>query len=260
MKRQITLTILALITTINFSFTKLAPKRDFYQIKVYHLQSDKQVETLDNYLKNAYIPALHRQGIKHVGVFKPVKTEDNADKLVYVFIPFQSSKEFFQLDAKLDQDQAYLKAGSDYIDAAHDNVPFTRIETILINAFEDSPNYKTPNLTSSSKDRIYELRSYEGPTEKLYKNKVKMFNDGDEIGLFKRLDFNAIFYGEVIAGSRMPNLMYMTSFENMEARDAHWKTFGGDAYWKELSSKAEYQNNVSKADIILLHQTDYSDL
>ncbi len=63
------------------------------------------------------------------------------------------------------------------------------------------------------KDRAYELRSYESPTEKLYWNKVEMFNKGDEIGLFKRLNFNAmVFYGEVVAGSRMPNLMHLTDF------------------------------------------------
>ena len=58
----------------------------------------------------------------------------------------------------------------------------------------------------------------ESATEKNLKIKVQMFNQGDEIGLFKRLNFNAIFYSEVISGSKMPNLMYMTSFENKAAR------------------------------------------
>jgi hypothetical protein len=86
-----------------------------------------------------------------------------------------------------------------------------------------------------------------------------MFNEGGEVALFKRLNFNAVFYGDVIAGSRMPNLMYMTSFENMTERDAHWKTFSDDPEWKALSSRTEYQNNVSKIDINLLRATDYSD-
>ena len=81
------------------------------------------------------------------------------------------------------------------------------------------------------KERVYELRSYEGHTEKISKNKIKMFNDGDEVGLFKRLNFNAVFYGEVVAGSRMPNLMYLTTFENHPDRDAHWKSFSADEYW-----------------------------
>ena len=86
-----------------------------------------------------------------------------------------------------------------------------------------------------------------------------MFNEGGEVDLFKRLNFNAVFYAEVIAGSSMPNLMYMTSFENKADRDAHWKTFVDDAEWKKLSGDPMYQHNVSKADIVLMRAAEYSD-
>jgi hypothetical protein len=87
-----------------------------------------------------------------------------------------------------------------------------------------------------------------------------MFNDGDEIGLFKRLGFNAIFYGEVIAGPIKPNLMYMTSFENQASRDEHWKAFVEDPQWKKLKAMPEYQNNMSKMVIQFFRPTGYSDL
>ena len=116
-----------------------------------------------------------------------------------------------------------------------------------------------PNLNSPKAERVYEFRSYESPTEKLFRNKVQMFNEGGEVALFKRLNFNAIFYSEVIAGGSMPNLIYMTSFENMADRDAHWKTFTADPEWKKLSSDPSYQHNVSKADIILMKAASYSD-
>ena len=122
-----------------------------------------------------------------------------------------------------------------------------------------APQLQLPNLSSARKDRIYELRSYESATEKIFKNKVHMFNEGDEIGLFKRLNFNASFYGEVIAGGKMPNLMYMTCHENKTARDANWKNFGSDPYWKKLSGMPEYQHNVSHIDISYLYPTEYSD-
>jgi len=109
-------------------------------------------------------------------------------------------------------------------------------------------------------ERVYELRSYEGYTENIFKNKVKMFNDGDEIGLFKRLEFNAVFYAEVISGSRTPNLMYMTTFANLTSRDEHWKAFVNDDQWKTLKAMPEYQHNVSKINIYLLHPTAYSDI
>lgn len=88
---------------------------------------------------------------------------------------------------------------------------------------------------------------------------LKMFNQGDEISIFDRLGFNAVFYAEVLSGSRMPNLMYMTAFNNKADRDEHWEAFNNDPAWKKLRAMEEYQHNVSKADIILLNPTDYSD-
>ena len=108
--------------------------------------------------------------------------------------------------------------------------------------------------------RVYELRSYESASEKIYRKKVEMFNKGGEIKLFERLNFNAVFYGEVLSGPRMPNLMYMTSFENINDRNEHWKSFVADQEWKKLSSMPEYQNTVSKIDIVFLAPTPYSDL
>jgi len=86
-----------------------------------------------------------------------------------------------------------------------------------------------------------------------------MFNEGGEIDIFSKLDFNAVFYSEVIAGSQMPNLMYMTTFENKADRDAHWDAFRDDANWKELSARPEYKNNVSRSVITFLRPADYSD-
>ena len=122
-----------------------------------------------------------------------------------------------------------------------------------------APQMQLPDLKGEKKNRVYELRSYESATEKIFTNKVRMFNDGDEIGLFKKLNFNAVFYSEVLAGSKMPNLMYMTCFENMADRDAHWKTFVDDPYWKKLSTMPEYQHNVSHIDITFLRPVEYSD-
>jgi hypothetical protein len=126
-------------------------------------------------------------------------------------------------------------------------------------AFTNMPFMQIPKLTGVRSERIYELRSYEGPTEKMYRSKVNMFNAGDEIGLFARLGFNAVFYAEVLSGTRMPNLVYMTTFNNMASRDEHWRAFVADPQLKQLLTIEEYKNTVSKADIWLLTPTDYSD-
>ena len=253
--------VIAFLTLLLIGFTANA-KRDFYQIKVYHLKTEEQERKVDDFLKQAYLPALHRLGIVQVGVFKPIPNPEKPadEKLIYVFIPFKSQDDFFKLEQKLAADKAYWADGKAYLDAVYTEPPYDRIETILLTAFEKNPRYNLPQLKSPMKERVYELRSYEGHTEKISKNKIKMFNDGDEVGLFKRLNFNAVFYGEVVAGSRMPNLMYLTTFENRPDRDAHWKSFSADEYWKKLSAMPEYQKNVSKNDQRLLYPTDYSDI
>jgi hypothetical protein len=240
-----------------------APKQEFYFIKIYQLKTKEQEEKVDKYLQAAFLPALHRMGISQVGVFKPLGNDTAAIRRVYVLIPIQSMKEFLQLPQQLEKDNQYLSDGKDYLDAVYNEPPYARIETVLLQAFPGMPRLQSPGeaLKSAAKsDRVYELRSYEGPTEKLYQNKVQMFNQGDEIGLFKRLGFNAVFYASVLSGSHMPNLMYMTTFENMAARDQHWKAFGSDPYWKKLAAAPEYQHNVSKSEILFLHPAEYSDL
>lgn len=256
-----TLIIVILSALLNVpTATGKTPKRDFYQIKVYHLKDTDQEKTVEAFLEKAYLPALHRAGIEKIGVFKPVPAAGTTELLIYVFIPFSSYEQFSKLDQRLDKDSRYQQDGSPYLNATIAKPPFERIESILLNAFTGNPHFNLPKLSSPKKDRIYELRSYEGPTEKRYWNKVEMFNKGDEVGLFRRLNFNAVFYGEVVSGSRMPNLMYLTTFENRADRDEHWKAFSNDAYWKQLSAKPEYQGNVSRNDTRFLYPVGYSDI
>src|SRR3954470_10531802 len=234
--------------------------REFYQITVYHFNNSEQERTIDEYLQKAYLPALHKKGIKQVGVFKSRTNDTVNDKRTFVFIPLKNIEELANLTSKLLEDQQYLQNGKAYLDAPYNNTPYARMENILLRAFPLAPKMNLPNLKSAKSDRVYELRSYEGGTEKLFRNKVEMFNQGGEIKLFERLNFNAVFYGEVLSGSRMPNLMYMTTFENMPDRETHWKEFGDSPEFKKLLAMPEYQHNVSKADIHFLRPTDYSDI
>ncbi len=232
--------------------------RDFYELRTYHIENQDQESLIDDYLKNSLLPALHKNGIQKVGVFKPVASQPDAGQKVYVLIPFNNMQSYLDLPAKLAKDNQYLSSGSSYINSAHDNPPYKRIETSLLRAFTGMPNYKESKVTGDKKNRIYELRSYEAATERLYNQKVKMFNEG-EIAIFDKLDFNPIFYAETIAGANMPNLMYMTSFSDMKSRDEHWKAFGSDPDWDKMKVMDEYQNTVSKNDTRLLYPTEYSD-
>jgi hypothetical protein len=234
--------------------------RDYYQIKVYTLENQAQESMVDDYLSDVYLPALHRAGIKTVGVFKPIEEDPAVGKKIFVFIPLKNLGQLETVEDKILKDKEYLKNGQSYLNAKHDNPPYVRIESILLRAFEQQPEFFVPKFETPKSDQIFELRSYQGPTEKLWRKKVHMFNEGGECALFKKLNFNAVFFGEVLSGSAMPNLMYMTSFSNMKSNQEHWDAFRVHPDWSALKDKPEYANVVSHIDKWLCHPTAYSDI
>ena len=252
-------TLLYCFAIVVISYKSAAQKRELYQIKTYNLKSEAQLTVTENFLKDAYLPALKRIGIKAVGVFKPKTFAADSIKKIVVVIPFASSKQFLQLENKLAKDQEYLTIGSPYLDAAYNQAPYVRIESVVLQAFTDHPLLTLPQLDSPRANRVYELRSYESATEAIYRRKVDMFNAGGEIKLFQRLQFNAVIYGEVLSGGKMPNLMYLTTFANQESRDNHWKAFVDSPEWKSLIAMDKYKNTISHIDILFLYPTDYSD-
>lgn len=244
-------------TSIKESST--AVTQEYYQLKIYSFESKDQVAITDEFLKNAYLPGLKRLGLTKVGVFKLRANEKDSIQKTFVLTPFKNIDQFLSLEENLRKDNAYLEAGSSYINASYDQIPYQRMESIILKAFADMPIMRPSALNGPKSERIYELRSYQSPTEQYHRNKVAMFNEGGEVKLFDQLKFNAVFYGEVISGAQMPNLMYMTTFSNEESRTAHWKTFVEAPEWKTLSGNPKYKNNVSHIDISFLYPTDYSD-
>lgn len=248
-----------LFLAITFAVFAQNRSQQYYQLKIYSFDSDKQMATTDAYLKDAFIPALKKLDIGPIGVFKPRPTDSITLKKTYVLIPFNSLVQFGLLEDALLADENYNKNGKSYLQAKHDNAPYERIQTILMKAFIEMPKMKASQLDGPRKERIYELRSYEAATEDLYKKKVDMFNAGGEVTLFERLGFNAVFYAEVLAGTQMPNLMYMTTHANQEARDANWKNFVDSPEWSTLKVMPKYQNTVSRNEQTFLYPTEYSD-
>jgi tRNA threonylcarbamoyladenosine modification (KEOPS) complex Pcc1 subunit len=248
---------LSAIAFFIFATSNASSSREIYQLIVYHFNAKDQESRIDQYLKDDLLPFLHTQKIKSVGVFFPIANDTATDKKIYVLVPIKDLDKLPELQQKTAQ--MVSEKSSAYSSSLFDNPPYTRMENIIIQSWEMYPTLQQPRLTTQLADHIYELRSYESATEQYYRSKVKMFNQGGEIFLFARLQFNAVFYGDVIAGSRMPNLMYMTSFDNMASREAHWKSFKDDAKWKELSANPEYQHNVKRNETILMRAKLYSD-
>jgi hypothetical protein len=254
------LPVFLLFISVVFNGYGAAPsKQQYYELKIYRISDKSQEDRIDAYLKDAYLPALHRAGIPVVGVFKPVEADTSFGKMVYVFIPFKSVDQYLQLTDKLEKDQTYAQAGKEFLDAPYNNPPFKRYESIFLKAFSYMPEFKVTKYTTAPSERIYELRSYESATEAKATKKIQMFNEGGEMKIFEAIGSNAVFYAQVLFGSLKPRLMYMTTYSDMKSHDDHWKAFRDTDGWKKLSGMEEYKNTVSKANPYLLHPTSYSD-
>ena len=264
MKPKKTIQVFYLLVIMAFTGTLLLTScspdsgRDIYQLKIYTISDAEQENRMDGYLENAYLPALGRAGIPHVGIFKPVKGSETYGSQIFVLIPFHSFEQMDALQELLYNDDQFLEDGKDYIDAAHDNPPFERQENTILKAFAGFPEFGIPEHNSPPSDQIYELRSYHGPTEKLYEAKVEMFNDAGEIQLFVDLGFQPVFFGEVISGPSMPNLMYMTTFSDTTSNKEHWKSFVQSPDWDVMKNIEKYKHTVSHIDRYFLHPTEYS--
>ena len=259
MKKMI-VRLICLFMLTAFSILANAQK-EIYEIRVYKMKSAEQVSATDRYLKDAYLPAMHRLGIKNIGVFKPITNDSSLEKQIYVIVPFISLEVWKRTKSNLETDDVYVEAARSFTYADTSHYPYIRMESTLLEAFPDQPKL-IPTSLKKVPDAIYELRSYESPTEKLHEIKVSMFNEGGEVKLFNRLDFQAVFYADVISGCRMPNLVYMVVFTDTRSRKDHWDAFGQSPEWKEISTDPKYENKVSvnHIDSILMHRTSYSDL
>lgn len=249
------------ILLLNMLFMSVYAQKEIYELRRYKMKSAEQIKATDNYLENAYLPALHRIGIKQIGVFKPISNDTAAIKEIILIVPYISLDVWHRTGSVLELDQVYINNAKAFRDADTTSYPYLRMESTIMEAFPDQMKL-VPTTLKMTPDAVYELRSYESPTEELHRVKVEMFNGGGEIVLFKRLDFQSVFYADVLSGSHMPNLVYMVVFANAAARDEHWKAFGSSKEWKTISADPKYRNNISVSHIesILMHRTSYSDL
>ncbi len=241
---------------------EIPPKKakNYYELRVYEYRTADQEKMIDGFLSQAFIPFMHKKGVERIGVFVNKANDTAKVKKLYVLIPYTKLDDIPKLNKALFADAEVEAKGTDYINATSENPAYDRIVNHVMEGFRLAPSLMIPNLASSIEDRIYELRSYESASEKKYWKKVEMFNEGGEIDIFSRLNFNPIFYAEVISGPTMPNLIYMTSFENMKDRNDHWNAFRDDAQWKELLSRKEFDKTVSKNVTLFLKAKPYSDL
>jgi hypothetical protein len=217
--------------------TAADPSSEFYLIRRYELRAGPQMKLTESYFGEALIPALSRMGMGPIGAFGlnfgPVAPT------FYLLIPSSSVEALAALELRLAQDSAFLAAAEPFWNAPAASPAFLRIEGSLLKAFDGWPRLTLPATSLAKGKRIFQLRTYESPSNGDHVRKVQMFRDG-EFQVFRNADFHPVFYGDTLIGPRMPNMTYLLSFASMEEMNAKWDAFNSDPEWKKLSTLPLY--------------------
>jgi hypothetical protein len=229
----------------------------YYELRVYSTKSEEQQKSVSDYWQNAAVPAYNRMGVQPVGVF--TELEASATNKVYVLIPFESLDLIAAVPGKLAADGAYQSAASEYMNRAKGSPAFERIESSLNVAFDSMKKLAPPPSAGDKSPWVFELRTYESPSESKGINKVQMFNSG-EVPLMQEVGLSPVFFAQTLVGPQMPNLVYMVSGSTMEEHKKHWKGFFDAPGWKGLKDDPQYKDNVSRVISVFLKRTAASQI
>ena len=259
MKRREFLTVSALAATGPMirqasANDKSSDEKEYLELRHYEFASAEKQSAFEGFLDKIAIPALNRQGIMPIGVFK---AEDEKDFNLWMLIPHKSIESVITSNIKMLSGSTFTQAAGDILNCPKNDPAYKRFESSLLLAFDKCPTVETPSKKAS---RLFQLRIYESHNTVMAKRKVEMFNTGGEIDLFRLTGLNPVFFGESIIGSKMPNLTYMVAFDDADAQTKAWDTFKKHPEWNKLKSDPYYKDTVSNITNLVLKPSSSSQI
>ena len=224
-------------------------KKEIYEWRIYTLKENSG-QTLDDFFQNTLIPAYNRQGIS-VGAFSLFKAEEPGRR--YLLFVYPDMDSYLKTRKEIWKDQTFATAAQPYFELTAPNPIYEIYETYLCEAFDKIPKMRMPDQDRT----LFEFRNYKSPNDEAGQRKVKMFNAG-EIDIFDKTGVNSVCYGEVLAGTRMPSLIYLTWYKDETTRNEAWEKFGKHPEWQTMRALPEYANTTNNNISVLLSPMPYS--
>ena len=236
-------------------------KRQLIEVKTYVCSNAAKRDALIKVFDEALIPALNRQGINNVGVFWANAKEngDNAayENSVFVVIPHPCSGTFLDGDRRLLVDDQYVKDAAALFNAPMKEPLYDSCSSLLLRGFETCPQVQK---VTDSPDRVMQLRVYNSYTTERNIKKIAMFEEGGEIAIFRECGMAPVFFGQALAGDKLPNLTYMLGFASKAALDEGWGTFRNHPDWLKLKADEQYKDTANKIVNIVMRPSKGSQL
>jgi hypothetical protein len=233
--------------------------RQYLELRKYEMVSGPQGKLLQNYLSDALIPALNRMGLTPIGVFNLDLGPQTPS--TYVLIPSDKLETLVTSELQLAKDDQFMKAAAPFWAAPASAPPFVRVQSQLMLAFEGYPQLTVTPATAQKGKRVFQLRTYESPSQQDHVRKVEMFNSG-EFDIFQKAGFWNVFFADTLIGPRLPALSYMVSFPELADLDGKWDAFRNHPDWKKLSAEARFSFEpiVSNIDSLILRPASFSQI
>jgi len=228
-------------------------KKRVFVLSHYYLKNGTQVGRLHDYCKAA-VMALNKI---HSGpkIFLEALVASHMPQ-VAVIGGFDSLDELWSMRDKLHADSDLGKSFEAWEN--HPEAPYEQYSTALLGAADYCPEVKAEDAPRQT-PRIFELRTYHSPTWRQLKALHERFA-GPEIQIFHRSGVHPILYSSTLIGENMPNLTYLTPFDNLAEREKAWEAFGTDPEWVKVRAESieKYGQISSVIQISLYRATPYS--
>jgi hypothetical protein len=231
-----------------------ARKPNFFSLETYYLRNGTQGPRINEFFSQGLLPALSKfhGGAK---IFLEGLVAAHMPQFV-VILGFDSLEELSGVKSRLRQDAAYQKAFAAW--ESGPEAPYEHYTQSVLKAAEYSPAIEP---VASAKPRVFELRTYHSPTWKQLAALHQRFA-GPEIKIFHRCGVHPVLYSETLFGANMPNLTYLTPFDDLAARDKAWSAFAADPEWVKVRKESiDAHGQISSViQITLLRAAPYSPL
>ena len=223
-------------------------RKQIYEWRIYTLTGDGT--GLDDFFKETLIPAYNRCNIS-VGAFSLYKQEDLEQR--YLLFVYPDLNTYNKVRQTVWSDKNFLDAARPFFETTAPNPVYSEYETYLCEAFDKMPEMRIPDKSRS----LFEFRCYHSPNEDANLRKIKMFNN-EEIDLFDKVGINSVCYGEILTGTHMPALIYLTWSKDEATRNRAWDTFSNHPDWARMKDDPQYKNTATNNIIKLLSPMPYS--
>ena len=230
--------------------------RMYYELRTYELRNDLGPARATSFFEQHLVPALRRAGAGPVACFAPDFGMPTPS--LVLLVPYASLADAGAVAERVAADAAFGAARDAWERGG--GPPYVRYDAALYRAFAGHPRLEVPPAPAAGRpSRLFELRTYEAPNEAGLRAKIAMF-DEEEIRIFRAVGFAPVFFGEAVAGARLPHLTYMVAFDDAAARNAAWGRFGSHPDWQRIRVRPGWTDpdTVSNIRAAFLRPTAFS--